>query len=625
MGWRYVRFRIAHEWRRRSGIMQSRFPVNPPPVSAPSLAWWKEETRAWLWPAKAEMQITKRPTSALKQSAEGILNGKILLFNSIPYHIDNQNDWVTHPITGFRYDVSKHWTRIPDLSPEAGDIKFVWERSRFGHIQSILRYDYHFDLDHSEWVLNEMDSWIAANPINCGPNYRCSQEISLRVFNWLGALSFYRNSPALTPARWDQYIYHMYWQIHHVRHNIDFSRIAVRNNHAVTETLALYIFGTLFPGLPGTGEWRLKGRAWFEEEIAYQIYPDGTFLQFSMNYHRVLIQLLTLGIRFAEIRGEKFAQTVYERAGASLYFLRTAQDPVSGQLPNYGANDGALFFQFTDKPYRVYTDQLNALGAALYRTVIFDISDSETSDWFGYTRQSYLQQSEDLPEDGQVFADGGYAIVKERDTLTFLRSGKHKDRPSQADNLHLDLWYRGENLFRDSGSYKYNADEADIRYFFGTRSHNTLMVSKEDQMLKGPRFIWLHWSQALQIAVHENPDDWVVEGKVQAFKQLSKRLIHHRRVTKIRNQPVWKIEDEVAGWQGELVEVLWHPSPFALAHFEIEAELPNGDLLPALVEEGWYSGLYGVKEPSPVLVFGFRAAKLTTTIRPKNTMFAAHL
>ena len=31
----------------------------------------------------------------------------------------------------------------------------------------------------------------------------------------------------------------------------------------------------------------------FEKEIDYQIYKDGTYLQFSMNYQRVVVQLLT--------------------------------------------------------------------------------------------------------------------------------------------------------------------------------------------------------------------------------------------------------------------------------------------------------------------------------------------
>ena len=87
----------------------------------------------------------------------------------------------------------------------------------------------------------------------------------------------------------------------HVYHNINFSRIAVRNNHAITETSMLFICGTLFPFLPNASKWKIQGKRWFEKEIIYQIYEDGTFLQFSHNYNRVVIQLLTIALIFAEI------------------------------------------------------------------------------------------------------------------------------------------------------------------------------------------------------------------------------------------------------------------------------------------------------------------------------------
>src|SRR6185312_9633867 len=118
-------------------------------------------------------------------------------------------------------------------------------------------------------------SWIKANPINQGPNYRCSQEISLRVLNWTFALYYYRNSSKLTEDIFNQIQFAVFWQIQHIFQNIDFSRIAVRNNHAITETLTLYLTGLLYPQFPGSKKWRENGKRWFEEEVAYQIYEDG--------------------------------------------------------------------------------------------------------------------------------------------------------------------------------------------------------------------------------------------------------------------------------------------------------------------------------------------------------------
>lgn len=617
MGPRYLWFRVWFELKRKTGWLKKDFPTRVPQVSVPGLAIWRKMENNWPWTNRESLTIPKNQNAVLQQKAEAILNGEINLFLSSVHRFTDRHDWTRNPTTGFHYDNQLHWSQIADLSLEAGDIKYVWERSRFTQFHTLIRYDHHFDLDHSEWVFQEMESWIEANPINCGPNYRCSQEISLRVFNWLGALQFYKNSPNLTEERWKFFMHHLYWQMHHVRNNIQFSRIAVRNNHAITETLALFIFGSLFPDLPGTAEWKKSGKKWFEQEVEYQIYEDGSYLQFSMNYHRVVIQLLTLAIRFADIRGERLSEIVYQRAAASLKFLRSFQDSVSGRLPNYGANDGALFFQFTDKPYRVYTDQLNALEAALTgKNPSFP--DDENASWFGFAQRQQVEiQSENLPQ-VSVYPIGGFAGIKEKETLTFFRAGNHKDRPSQADNLHVDLWHEGENIFRDSGSYKYNSSAEDQRYFFGSRSHNVVMVNGEDQMKKGPRFVWLNWSQARFLKTGEDDENWYLEGEISAFQHINSEIVHRRKITRSKSGPVWVIEDFLSGLSGEKLELLWHPSPIGQQRFQIQVEDLNRNLLKERTEMGWYSGLYGKKEESPFFVFENIDPYFKTTIQPKG-------
>ncbi len=616
MGWGYVLFRARFEWMRKTGWLKKRFPVDPPLLHYPA---WKPFSSGffWVWGAREDLNMTKSPVPVLQEKALKILEGKISLFNSFEHTFSGPDSWIIHPETGYRYDTSLHWTQIPDISPEAGDIKYVWEKSRFTYLHTLMRYDFHFGSDHSEWVMQELESWMNRNPINRGPNFRCSQEISLRCFNWLGALSFYRNSPSLTEERWQKIAHFLYWQLHHVWENIRFSRIAVRNNHAITECLALYISGIIFPDLPGTQKWKEKGKAWFEEEIEYQVYPDGSYIQHSMNYHRVMVQLLTLAIRFAELAGEKFAPVVYERAGKALDFLRFCQDPVSGKMPNYGANDGALFFQFSDYDFRNYTSQIQALEAALYGKIP-GMEESEESEWFGYAAVPYLRAKTGPSESMHMFPSGGYAAIKEKETLTFLRCGRHRDRPSQADNLHLDIWYRGDNLLLDGGTYKYNTKESDIQYFFGSRSHNVIMADGENQMLKGPRFVWLYWSQATGFSARQEENEWILSGEVLAFAQTGRRIVHKRTIRKTRGQPIWKIEDRISGRFEKSLELLWHPSPFALQHFSFEVKDGNGKILLPSTETGYVSDYYGRKDALPFLVYESENPVFSTVISPKN-------
>lgn len=615
MGLRYVWFRLTYELRLRTGFLKAKFPINPPIKSFASLSNWRELPVQFFFESRETLQrnnpssTNQPPNIALEKQFDEYKKGNLLFFSAKYLPVA---DWLTNPSNGYRYDIAKHWTQIPDFSPTAGDIKYVWEKSRFAFLYPLIRYDFQVNEDLSETVFKEIDSWIASNPINCGPNWRCSQEISLRVLNWTFASHYYKNSPLLTEARFERIIHTIYWQTRHVEANINFSRIAVRNNHAITETLTLYLVGLLYPFFPESTRWKTLGKQWFEEEIAYQIYEDGTFLQFSMNYHRVVVQLLTWAIRLSELNNERFAETVYDRALKSVAFLRACQDEKMGWLPNYGNNDGALFFPLNSTHYRDYRPQLSALEAALG-------TESEAVEdriWYGLKNLS--GQSKTVSTELHSFSKGGYYSLKETDTLTFIRCGAYKDRPFQADNLHLDIWVNGENILRDAGSYLYNTDEKWVRYFAGTAAHNTVMLGDFDQMQKGPRFVWYDWVKEAKGRWKIEDEKFIFEGKICAFMQLGRHIYHHRQVTKIKGESKWIIEDWLENAPNNLeMRQIWHPSESFFEKYSIHAFGQNGTSLAAIQTQGWYSSLYGIKEPAPQITFTASKHRIRTEIQAK--------
>jgi hypothetical protein len=601
MGWRYIAFRSVYELNRKTGRLRKRFPQRPELKEYITLQQWKEQSTHFFFTDKTTAGVPHNPDPALAARFEQLKAGRFSFFNGPVFDLGQEDNWMKNPDTGFVYDQNKHWTDINDYSAEAGDIKFVWEKARFAHLYDIIRYDYHFGEDCSAYVFNSILSWIRANPVNSGPHYKCSQEISLRVLNWTFALHYYKQSPHLTDKVFRDIQYAIYWQLHHVYENIDFSRIAVRNNHAITETLALYLGGLLYPGFPGANKWKINGKKWFEEEIRYQVYEDGTFLQFSMNYHRVVIQLLTWGLQLAALNNESFDTVVADRARKSLLFLRACMHDENGWLPNYGANDGALFFKLNNEQYRDYRPQLQALAAILEMDP--DIpGDFEDVHWYGKTHAAAHKPV--LEKDRQLysFPKGGYYVCREADTVTFMRCGSHRDRPSQADNLHLDVWYRGENILMDGGSYKYNTDEQTLRYFMGSASHNNVMLDQFDQMEKGPRFIWYNWTQCLDAKLYETDTEFVWEGQISGFEHVGKGITHRREVRKRKGMPRWTITDTITHKPaGVRMRQLWHTGKEQGLSWQVKDG--NGTTLTPEKSVGFYSSLYGMKEENQELVF----------------------
>jgi hypothetical protein len=616
MGWRYVRFRALFELKRKTGVLKEQFPTQVEQQSFIRLKEWQQLEINYFFESRESLNIQRRPSDQLKQDVELFQSGQLIYFNAKLHHIGRDYDWLTNPSNGYQYDQQKHWLDIPDLSEAAGDIKYVWEKSRFSYLYALVRYDYHFQKDQSETVLQEIESWIQANPTNRGPNWRCSQEISLRVLNWLFVLQYYKYTPALTEKRFQQIMHSIYWQLKHVYANIDFSRIAVRNNHAITETLMLYLGGLLFPFFPEAASWKTRGKAWFEQEIEYQIYEDGTFLQFSHNYHRVVIQLLTKALYLAELNGERFKEVVYERARKSLNYLYQCTEKSNGHLPNYGANDGALFFKLNDCSYRDYRPQLNALYYFFSRDSLFQEDDlQEDIDW--YSSRLKQQKTTDFQlEQHQLneFPNGGYYTMRDADSFTFIKCGSYKDRPSHADNLHIDIWYKGENILRDAGTYQYNTTPELVRYFNGTSAHNTVTIGDKDQMLKGPRFIWFNWSKALSAELIERTNDFYFKGSIQAFQQIDKNSQHIRTVVKDKRYPVWHIKDQVKHNTELPIQQYWNISSTFDRYFRIEAIDEKGESIAPKRQKGFYSSRYGEKEETEVIVFSTSGKVIQTKI-----------
>lgn len=584
---RYLLFRSKYEIERRTGLLALKYPTRLKPVPIPELADWRERGCGWFFDDRYALCVKKNKSDELKEKMAHFLKGDVFFFSKTWKSLGLGYDWVTNPETGYHYDVWQHWTKVNDFSEEAGDIKFVWEKSRFSWLLTVCRYDYHFEEDHAEFAIGQILDWIDKNPLNCGPNYKCSQEISIRILNWLFVLSFYRNSEVLTEDRWRQIVTSIYWQTDHVMKNINFSRIAVRNNHAITETLTLYLMGLLFPMMRGARIWKNKGKKWFEQEIDYQIEEDGTFIQDSMNYHRVIVQLLTYAIALADGHGEQFADFVYEKAYKSVNFLYQCQEPSNGWLPNYGANDGALFFPLSDADYRDYRPQLDALHGLLTRKPLYG-DYLEDALWVGtnvtISRAVYPRIKRQY---GMVtFKKSGYYLIREKETLTFIRCGLFKTNGSR-DQLHLDVWYKGENVLIDGGSYMYNTDEVTVRYFSGTESHNTIMIGDYDQMQKGSRFMWFYPPTLLNVELKEEPSDYLFEGEIEAFKHIGKNIKIRRTVKKLKGCAEWEITDSIGGvpenmWKRQL----WHTKSDSI-FFESDSEKKD--------KAGSYSDYYGVK------------------------------
>jgi len=605
----YVLYRIYHIFLIKTKLIKILFPVNHKKKQFVTLKKWRSHTPEFFFQGKNLQGFKKKPEKILSDIVSDIKKGNYIFFGKQKISLGPSPDWFRHPLTGFHYNAQKHWSEISDFSPKSGDIKYVWERARFSFLYDIIRYDYHFQKDESTFVFEQILDFIKKNPINKGPHYICSQEISLRVLNWIFALYYYKDSKNLTEEVFNIILNSIYLQLKHVYKNIHFSRLTVRNNHAITETLMLYLSGLLFPFFSESKKWKRRGKKWFEKEVVYQIYDDGSYIQHSFNYQRVLIQLLTWGIRLAELHKDNFSKTVYEKSDKTLQFLLSFLDETTGELPNYGSNDGALFFKLTNDDYANFRSQITDFYAVLKHK---KINDSESLYWYGLgnlEKTTYQNNSKIY-----CYNQGGYYLFNEKNTKTFVRCAAYKDRPAQSDNLHLDIWINGKNILRDSGSYLYNTDEQTRNFFMGVEGHNTISINNKNQMLKANRFIWLNWIKKAEAKCEETSGQHIFSGWFEGFKELGKNIRHHRKIIKYKNTLKWEIKDTISGLENAEIRQYWQINPEFADKIQIKSFDYNNQPVNPVIEKGYYSKYYGIKEKSIRWTFITKTKEIKTII-----------
>jgi hypothetical protein len=610
-GLSYVINRIGYQFEKNTGLYKIKHDVKPVKQFPLTKSEWKQQTPKFFFQSKYTLSVSKTHNTLLQQKAENILNGNYPYFNHTHYKVDTTNKWNTHPITKQILSSNKHYLIYNDFEP-GFDIKYIWELSRFCYLYDIIRYDYHYENNQDSFVINEICNWIAENPLSFGPQYISGQEIALRVLNWLFVLYYYSDSPALTEERWQTIMCSIYGQLKLIDTNLHFARKFVRNNHVLTEATALFIYSTLFPQITESKKWLQQTKQILEDEIHYQFFEDGTYLQYSTNYHRVALQVYNWAYKIAELNNNPFNPAVKKRLLTSLQFLVQCTDESNGELPNYGANDGSLFFVLNDNTYRDYRAQLQCLANTL-QTNCFENFKGEDTFWInGNTTQTNTITA--IPGI-HLYQDGGYCTIKNKDNFTFIKCGAYLRRPSQADNLHIDIWANGINIMRDAGSYQYNTAKQFTAYFFGTNSHNTISINQADQMEKGPRFIWFYWSDKISSKIAETENTYQFEGEIEAFKHIKKGIRHKRIVTQQKEKQEWEIIDIISNKGNLPIQQIWHPHPEFNNHFMISAFDEHAKPIDPIFKEGFYSNSYGQMETAVQIQFISNGNQIKTIIK----------
>lgn len=456
---------------------------------------------------------------SLQDKADKAKNGHIFSFSHEYYDYSNSDgviSWHYNPIDKKYSPKDVVWNKLTDFG-SYGDIKNIWEASRFPQIYFFINaYAVTKDESYAKSCIDQIIDWCTQNKFPFGINYKCGQEISLRLFSWIVALDYFKDFIATTEK--SILIENVYISLLRIDANIDFARKSVKNNHSISESAGLFIGGLLFPEFPKSKYFLDKGLKILKEELAYQVFEDGSYIQHSFNYQRLVMDTLSFVIDIARKMNFKLADEILISHRKMLGFLYSfVQD--NGSLPNYGTNDGAYLFPISILDYRDFRPSLNYAASLAYDKYFFREGMELTNLFIHFPKEKLILDKENS------FEDGGYYILKNERTFIFTRCHSYKTRPAQCDMLHVDIWHKGINLFCDSGTFSYNSSLKNLKDFKATIGHNTIKINNIDQMKQVLNFGWANWIKSKVLKYSDN----IFIGEHYGYRKKF-GIIHKRKV-----------------------------------------------------------------------------------------------
>lgn len=493
LGFGNVAFMFWYRFSLKTGLRKRMFPVAQFEQSEPFFA--------------STHSINQYPDAwkaALKKRADGLVSGKLTWFSKHQFQVGNLPNWFINPFTGVELKHNTmHWTAMSDFDLNTGDVKILWEPSRFDWVTDLARaYRVFCETIYLDTLNAWLSDWMSKNPVNQGVNWKCGQETSIRIMKLMTALHILQ--------QWENPSKAVLEALHHhlirVTGNVGYA-IAQDNNHGTSEAAAMYIAGGYLYKQTKKKRYRdlsSSGKSLFENRILKLVGNDGTFSQESVTYHRVVCDTVSWVLWAQELLSlAAFPDIVQQRFKALLEWQFSFTIPQTGDMPNIGSNDGAMFENLHCNDYRDFRPSSQLLCYALHKKVLYDSNETWHEPVFWrYGALSLIERHQIPLKSGRIF-DNSFVLLQNSKARVIVKVPNNRFRPAN-NPFHLDLWVNGTDVFRGSGSYSYNHETTS--YYKSIASCNTVQFGTNEPMPKLSRFLNGAWIKADLCRLEDNQD-----------------------------------------------------------------------------------------------------------------------
>lgn len=572
--------------------------------------------------------------ASLQSQADQLLAHRFR-FLGLEVELPDPIPWNRNPQTGAEYPRQHHALLDTFNTEKYGDVKYAWELNRQQFFIEIAKaYFLTGEEKYAAKIWEWLESWIRDNPHKIGINHTSVLEHAVRIFSWLWAYFFTRESAVWTPERLEVLARNLLLQGEMIEENLSYYYSPY--NHLIGELAALAFLGTVYGNSPKTQTWRDRYWQELEAQAEKQFHPDGFTVEQAGYYHHFTLGFYLMAALLREHNGLPVSARLWEILERAIELPMHLTRP-DGQLPMLGDIDSARSLYFYDPAPKWDLRPFLALGAAIFRRGDLKFvagSAGEEILWLAGSAgvQAFERLKAEKPAQfSREFPGSGYAVLRDgwesgSNYCCFdcgeIAHGVFRDEtPSaahgHADILSFELCIEGRPLVIDPGFYTYFGPLEWHRYFRSTRGHNAIEVNGAGQAQHQGRLGWSNVSLPKTEIFKTSPEWEFAGGAIDRFAGLGEKVFHRRYIL-FRKGKYFLVMDEVAGEGGKpfRVESSLHFSPGNLM-FRSDRLVRNGQEAALLAlpdaakvsiaaggtapDQGWMAQGYGERAPAPVV------------------------
>jgi len=480
-----------------------------------------------------------------------LLEHRFDLLGSGPTDLGAEIDWSQDFKSGRRWPLRQS-SLLRVAYEDGSDVKVPWELSRFQHLPLLAA------TGHVDEVGAQLESWIAANPVELGVNWTTTMDVAIRAGNWVAALALSADRAARAPW-FERALESLLLHGRFIRSHLEWSE--ARGNHYLSNVVGLLPVAALFFASREGRDWAQWAAGELVSEMEHQVRADGVAHEASTAYHRLVTELFVCGTQAADaLVPGSIPDWHRERLDLMLAFVRDYTRP-DGLAPQIGDADDGRFLPLGD------------YGA--------DPRDH---------RHLFAQAGRPLEQaaGSAAYPEGGFFVLRNGSLYAAVHCGdvgRHgRGGHGHNDQLSFELADAQGALVVDPGTYVYTPDPAARNLFRSTAFHATLRVggAEQNELRTDDLFTMTDRSRAEALSW----DSTSFEGRHHGFPGAT----HTRRIELAENELA--IRDTVTSSEPQDLEWTFPLAPGAEDRIEVTA-----DGLEFRPEPGWYSPRYGVRQP----------------------------